>query len=61
SLEPSWYERISGRRAEALVCVAYAFAARQLVTVPLDRREAELASSAALPSGIPPVAVQVDG
>lgn len=44
------FERIPGRRAEALDCVVYALAARQLVTANLDRREAELASVAAIPS-----------
>jgi len=49
------FERIPGKRAEALDCLVYGLAARQLVTVNLDRREAELASVAALPSGLPPV------
>jgi phage terminase large subunit GpA-like protein len=43
------FERIPGRRAEALDCVVYAFAARHLVTANLDRREEELASPAAPP------------
>lgn len=44
------FERIPGKRAEALDCLVYGLAARQLVTVNMDRREAELASVAALPS-----------
>jgi phage terminase large subunit GpA-like protein len=37
------FERVSGRaRAEALDCLVYAHAARQAVSVPFDRREAEL-------------------
>jgi phage terminase large subunit GpA-like protein len=39
------FERISGRRAEALDCLTYAFAARSLLNPDLDRREADLASS----------------
>lgn len=38
------FERIPGKRAEALDCLVYGMAARHLVTVNLDRREAELAS-----------------
>ncbi|MFU1479062.1 phage terminase large subunit family protein [Roseovarius sp. C7] len=38
------FERIVGRRAEALDCVVYAMAARALVGVAVDRREADLAS-----------------
>ena len=49
------FERVPGRRAEALDCVVYAFAARQLVTANLDRREEELASVGALPGGAPVV------
>ncbi len=41
------FERIPGRRAEALDCVVYGFAARHLVNADLDRREAELGSAAA--------------
>ncbi len=37
------FERIPGRRAEALDCLVYAFAARQLIGLDLDRRAAELA------------------
>lgn len=48
------FERKAGMRAEALDCVVYAFAARQLVTANLDRREEELASQAA-PAARPPV------
>ncbi len=47
------FERIPGKRAEALDCLVYGLAARQLVAVNLDRREAELASVAALPFGVP--------
>lgn len=49
------FERIPGKRAEALDCLVYGLAARQLVTVNLDRRGAELASVAALPASVPPV------
>jgi phage terminase large subunit GpA-like protein len=38
------FERIPGRRVEALDCCVYAFAARQLVGLDMDRREAEVAS-----------------
>lgn len=38
------FERISGRRAEALDCVIYGMAARALVGVPADRRGDELAA-----------------
>jgi phage terminase large subunit GpA-like protein len=41
------FERKPGLRAEALDCVVYAFAARQLVTANLDRREEDLASAGA--------------
>lgn len=41
------FERIPGRRAEALDCVVYAFAARHLVSASLDRREVDLGSEAA--------------
>jgi phage terminase large subunit GpA-like protein len=36
------FERIMGRRAEALDCVVYALAVRNLVKVNLDRRSNEL-------------------
>lgn len=36
------FERIPGRRAEALDCVVYAFAARQVVNVNFDQRAGEL-------------------
>lgn len=49
------FERIPGKRAEALDCLVYGLAARHLVTVNLDRREAELASVAGLPGGVPPL------
>ena len=38
------FERIPGKRAEALDCVIYPMAAWLLVGVAVDRREAELAS-----------------
>lgn len=38
------FERIPGRRAEALDCICYAVAARQIVHVDWNRRKAELAS-----------------
>ncbi len=38
------FERIPRRRSEALDCVVYSFAARQLVNLDLDRREEEMAS-----------------
>lgn len=38
------FERITGRRAEALDCCVYAMAARALIGVAVDRREADLAS-----------------
>jgi len=38
------FDRITGRRAEALDCVVYGMAARALVGVAVDRREADLAS-----------------
>ena len=37
------FERIPGRRVEALDCMVYAFAARQLVNLDLSRREGEVA------------------
>ena len=36
------FQRIPGRRAEALDCLVYAFAARQMVNPDWDRRRAEL-------------------
>lgn len=48
------FERIPGKRAEALDCVIYAMAARQIVTLDPDRRRAELASDhAPVPRGGP--------
>lgn len=41
------FERIPGRRAEALDCLVYALAARHALTVNLDRREAEVSTMAA--------------
>ncbi|MBN8483474.1 MAG: phage terminase large subunit family protein [Sphingomonadales bacterium] len=49
------FERKPGMRAEALDCVVYGFAARQLVTANLDRREEELSTPAALPPARSPV------
>ncbi|WKW52029.1 phage terminase large subunit family protein [Rhodomicrobium lacus] len=43
------FVRKSGQRSEALDCLAYALAARQLLNFDLDRREVEL-SSAAMPA-----------
>lgn len=43
------FERIMGRRAEALDCVVYALAARQLVKVDMDRRANELRGMAQAP------------
>ena len=45
------FERISGKRAEALDCFVYATAARQLCNVDLDRREAELRQEPVTPMG----------
>jgi len=42
------FERKPRMRAEALDCVTYAFAARNLVTANQDRREEELSTQAAL-------------
>lgn len=44
------FERIPGRRAEALDCVVYAIAARGLVAATPDRRAGELSSPAAAPA-----------
>lgn len=41
------FERIPGRRAEALDCLVYATAARQIVNPDWDRRRGELATEAA--------------
>jgi len=41
------FERIPGRRAEALDCLVYALAARHALTVNLDRRESEVSTMAA--------------
>jgi len=43
------FERIVGKRAEALDCVVYALAARALVGIAPERREAEVASVTTLP------------
>lgn len=49
------FERKPGMRAEALDCVIYALAARQLLTLNLDRREAELSTTKMLAPQIPNV------
>lgn len=49
------FERIAGRRAEALDCFVYAMAARELVKLDLERRENELASVAAPTGAMPSV------
>ncbi|MBB3998867.1 phage terminase large subunit family protein [Aureimonas pseudogalii] len=48
------FERIPGRRVEALDCLVYAFAARRLVSLDLERREEEIATPI-LPSRRPSV------
>ncbi|GGD12001.1 terminase [Aureimonas glaciei] len=48
------FERISGRRVEALDCVVYAFAARRLVLLDMGRRAEEVATSA-MPTARPAV------
>lgn len=48
------FERIPGRRVETLDCLVYAFAARQLARMNLDRRAEELASPI-LPRRLPRV------
>lgn len=50
------FERIVGRRAEAMDCVVYAMAARTLVGVPVETREPEVASKALAPR--PPAVVR---
>jgi phage terminase large subunit GpA-like protein len=50
------FERKPGARAEALDCLVYAFAARHMLTIPLDMRAAELTSVSPLlpaPSEVP--------
>jgi phage terminase large subunit GpA-like protein len=50
------WERIKGRRAEALDCFVYAWAARRIVNVDMIRRENELrqiATAPAMPANIP--------
>jgi phage terminase large subunit GpA-like protein len=49
------FERIPGRRAEALDATVYAWAARQIVQVNLDRREEELKSVKSLMPAAPTV------
>jgi phage terminase large subunit GpA-like protein len=51
------FERIAGRRAEAVDCFCYGWAARELVKMDLDRRESELANEPLVPLGIKPGAV----
>lgn len=51
------FERIPGRRAECLDATIYALAAKNLLSMSLDRREAELASAAA-PKPAAPVIVR---
>jgi phage terminase large subunit GpA-like protein len=50
------FERIPGRRAEALDCLVYAHAARAGLQISLDVREAELRADA--PPSAPPVVVR---
>ncbi len=50
------FERKPGARAEALDCLVYAFAARHMLGIPFETREAELAS----PTAPPPVAARVE-
>jgi phage terminase large subunit GpA-like protein len=49
------FERKPGMRAEALDCVIYGLAARQLLTLNLDRREAELSTTKMFAPQIPSV------
>jgi len=49
------FERIPGRRAEALDCLVYALAARHAINVNLDLREADLSTASASRSGLSPV------
>ncbi|MHB0706012.1 phage terminase large subunit family protein [Roseomonas mucosa] len=49
------FERIPGKRAEALDCVVYGMAARSIVATDPARREAELATQTALPPVRSPV------
>ena len=49
------FERIPGKRAEALDCLVYALAARQIINPDWDRRAAELASDAPAPVRKAPV------
>lgn len=49
------FERIPGKRAETLDATVYAFAARTLVSMDVERRAAELDSPAALPPRVPSV------
>lgn len=49
------FERIPGRRAECLDATVYALAARQLINMELDRREAELSTTKHVAPSIPTV------
>lgn len=52
------FERIPGRRAEALDCVVYAFAARQVLNINWDRRlgDLEVQGDLQAPQHMPPIA-----
>lgn len=52
------FERIPGRAAEALDCIVYAFAARQLVNVDWESRAADLRQGAAVVARKPPVVIR---
>jgi phage terminase large subunit GpA-like protein len=45
------FERKPGMRAEALDCLVYAWAARHMLSIPLDAREAELTRAPGTPDG----------
>ncbi|GGF77044.1 Phage terminase, large subunit GpA [Mameliella alba] len=49
------FERIPGRRAEALDCTVYGFAARQIINPDWERRRAELAQAKVQPRRTAPV------
>lgn len=49
------FERIPGRRAECLDATVYAIAARQLINMELDRREAELSTTKHVAPAMPTV------
>ncbi|MFC3057862.1 phage terminase large subunit family protein [Paenirhodobacter populi] len=52
------FERIPGKRAEALDCTVYAFAARQMVNINPDQRRSDLATVGALPGQVRPPILQ---